>query len=166
MGSLTTGPGGNRGRAPVGSPDDKPKFTLGKLWLGFGVVVLLLLAYTGFVFWTRSQDTKLAVQQHAEKLAAEQHEADEKSVDALGGSDFKILAFYASPGLIHRGDQVTLCYGVSNAKSVKLDPPDANVWPAATRCLQVSPKKTTKYTFTADDGAGNTKAADLTITVQ
>ncbi len=146
--------------------EQKPKLTLRNLWLGFGGVVVLLLGYTGFVFWTRSQDTKLLVQQRAEKAAAEQREADEKSVDALGGSDFKILAFYASPGLIHRGDQVTLCYGVSNAKTVKLDPPDGNVWPAATRCLQIAPKKTTKYTFTAEDEAGNSKSADLTITVK
>jgi hypothetical protein len=146
--------------------EHKPKHTLRNLWLGFGAVVLLLLAYTGFVFWSRSEDTKLVAQRQAEMRAAEQREADEKSVDALGGSDFKILAFYASPGRIHRGDQVTLCYGVSNAKSVKLDPPDGSLWPAATRCLQIAPKKTTKYTLTADDGAGNTKSADLTITVK
>jgi hypothetical protein len=59
-----------------------------------------------------------------------------------------------------------MCYGVSNAKSVKLDPPDANVWPSNDRCLQISPKKTTTYTFTADDGQGNTKTATLTIEVK
>lgn len=144
----------------------KPKHTLRNMWIGFGGLVVLLLGYTGFVFWSRSQDTKLAMQQQAEKRAAEEHTADEKSVDALGGSEFKILAFYGSPGRIRRGEEVTLCYGVSKAKTVKLDPPDGNVWPAATRCLQVAPKKTTKYTLTADDGAGNAKSADLTITVK
>jgi hypothetical protein len=144
----------------------KSKHTLRNMWIGFGGVVLLLLGYTGFVFWSRSQDTTLAMQQQAEKRAAQEHEANEKSVDALGGSEFKILAFYGSPGLVRRGDEVTLCYGVSNAKTVKLDPPEGKVWPAATRCLQVSPKKTTKYTLTAEDGAGNSRSADLTITVK
>jgi len=47
-----------------------------------------------------------------------------KSFEVLGGADFKIISFYAMPGTIHRGDDVDMCYGVSNAKSVKLDPPD------------------------------------------
>jgi hypothetical protein len=87
-------------------------------------------------------------------------------VEELGGSDFKILAFYASPGSIHRGDTVDMCYGVSNAKTVKLDPPEANVWPSANRCMQVTPKKTTTYTLTIDDGKGNISNQQLTIIVK
>jgi hypothetical protein len=34
------------------------------------------------------------------------------------------------------------------------------------RCMQITPKKTTKYTFTADDGKGSTKTAELTIEVK
>jgi hypothetical protein len=90
-----------------------------------------------------------------------------KSFEVLGGADFKIVSFYAMPGTIHRGDSVDMCYGVSNAKSVKLDPPDvASMFPSLNRCVKVSPKKTTTYMFTADDGKGNTKTAQLTIEVQ
>ena len=98
--------------------------------------------------------------------AAAQRDAAEKSVEVLGGTEFKIISFYATPGMIQRGDTVDMCYGVSNAKSVKLDPPVANVWPSVDRCMQVTPKKTTTYTFTADDGKGNTKTAQLTIEVR
>jgi len=87
-------------------------------------------------------------------------------VEILGGSEFKIISFYASPGEIHRGDTVTMCYGVSNAKSVSVDPPIGEVWPSVSRCMQITPKKTTKYTFTADDGKGSTKTAELTIVVK
>jgi hypothetical protein len=59
-----------------------------------------------------------------------------------------------------------MCYGTSNAKSVSIDPPVADVWPSVNRCFPITPKKTTKYTFTADDGKGNKKTAELTIDVK
>ena len=79
-------------------------------------------------------------------------------------------AFVSHPdgviGRIHRGDTAEMCYGASNAKTVTLDPPEAKVWPSANRCMQVTPKKTTTYTLTIDDGKGNTAKQQLTITVK
>jgi hypothetical protein len=135
------------------------------MWTGFGVVAVIVIAYTAFVFWSRWQENSdLAAKQKAAQASA-QRDAAEKSVAVLGGSDFKIISFYATPGKIQRGDTVDMCYGVSNAKAVKLEPPVANVWPSVDRCIQVAPKKTTTYTFTADDGKGNAKTAQLTIEV-
>jgi hypothetical protein len=146
-------------------PEQKPARVLRKMWTGFGVVAVIVIAYTAFVFWSRWQENSdLAAKQKAAQASA-QRDAAEKSVAVLGGSDFKIISFYATPGKIQRGDTVDMCYGVSNAKSVKLDPPVANVWPSVDRCIQVAPKKTTTYTFTADDGKGNAKTAQLTIEV-
>ena len=88
-------------------------------------------------------------------------------IGSSGGADFKIISFYAMPPVIHRGDDVDMCYGVSNAKSVKLDPPDVpSMFPSLDRCVKVAPKKTTTYTFTADDGKGNTQTQKLTIEVR
>ncbi len=152
---------------PNGSePAKDPAAAAKRRWTFFGGVVLILLGYLVFVFWTRSQDNKLLMRERAEKAAADQKEEAEKSFESLGGADFKILAFYASPRIISKGDSVNMCYGVSNAKSVTLDPPEANVWPAATRCMTVTPKKTTKYVLTAVDANGNKASADLTITVK
>jgi hypothetical protein len=146
-------------------PEMKSPHALRNLWLGFGAVVLIVLAFVGYTFWSRhSENADLAYKQEAAR-SAQQRESDATAVEELGGSDFKILAFYASPGSIHRGDTVDMCYGVSDAKSVKLDPPEANVWPSANRCMQVTPKKTTTYTLTIDDGKGNTANQQLTITV-
>jgi len=146
-------------------PEAKAPRTLRNMWTGFAVLVAIVVGYTAFVFWSRWQENQdLAAKQKAAQAAA-QRDAAEKSVEMLGGSDFKIISFYATPGKIQRGDTVDMCYGVSNAKSVKLDPPVANVWPSVDRCMQVAPKKTTTYTFTADDGKGNTKTAQLTIEV-
>ena len=74
--------------------------------------------------------------------------------------------FSASPGLIHPGEEVTICYGASNAKSVSIDPPVGDLWPSVNRCFQIHPKKTTKYVFTAADGKGTQKTAELTIDVK
>jgi hypothetical protein len=146
-------------------PEQKTPRIVRNMWRGFGVLAVIVLAYTAFVFWSRWQENSdLAAKQKAAQAAA-RRDAAEKSVEMLGGNEFKIISFYATPGRIQRGDTVDMCYGVSNAKSVKLDPPVANVWPSVDRCMQVSPKKTTTYTFTADDGKGNIKTAQLTIEV-
>jgi hypothetical protein len=147
-------------------PETKKPNALRNLWMGFGGVLLIVLAFVGYTMWSRkTQDADLAYKQQAAKTA-QQRESDAAAVEELGGSDFKILSFYASPGLIHRGETVDMCYGVSNAKTVKLDPPEGNVWPSANRCLQVTPKKTTTYTLTIDDGKGNTANQQLTVTVK
>jgi hypothetical protein len=144
----------------------KEPHALRNLWIGFGAAVVIVLLYVAYTFWSRqTENADLAFKQQAAR-SAQQRESDAAAVEELGGSDFKIIAFYASPGLIHRGDTVDMCYGVSNAKAVKLDPPEANVWPSANRCMQVTPKKTTTYTLTADDGKGNTTNQQITITVK
>ena len=147
-------------------PETKKPNALRNLWMGFGAVALIVLAYVGYTMWSRkTQDADLAYKQQAAKTA-QQRESDAAAVEELGGSDFKILSFYASPGLIHRGETVDMCYGVSNAKTVKLDPPEGNVWPSANRCMQVTPKKTTTYTLTIEDGKGKTANQQLTVTVK
>jgi hypothetical protein len=137
------------------------------MWLGFGVLALIVLGYTAFVFWSRWQENSdIAAKERAAQAAKVRDDAA-KSFEVLGGADFKIVSFYAMPGTVHRGDSVDMCYGVSNAKSVKLDPPDvASMFPSLNRCVKVSPKKTTTYTFTAEDGKGNTQTQQLTIEVQ
>jgi hypothetical protein len=148
-------------------PEQKAPRTLRNMWMGFGVLALVVLGYTAFVFWSRWQvNQDIAAKEKAARAAKVRDDAA-KSFEVLGGADFKIVSFYAMPGTIHRGDSVDMCYGVSNAKSVKLDPPDvASMFPSLNRCVKVVPKKTTTYTFTADDGKGNTKTAQLTIEVQ
>ena len=71
------------------------------------------------------------------------------------------------PSTIQAGEKSSLCYSVSNAKAVKIEPQaEEPVWPAFSRCVHVSPRKTTKYTLTIDDGAGHTKTASVEVKVQ
>jgi hypothetical protein len=62
----------------------------------------------------------------------------------------KITQFYASPPNPSLGERTLVCYGVENAVSVTLDPPDERVWPAPSRCFAVTPKKAVTYTLTAE----------------
>jgi hypothetical protein len=146
--------------------EQKTAHVLRNMWLVFGAIVVIVLLYMGYTFWARWQENSDLAAKRQAAQSEEQRDEAQKTFENLGGDEFKIMGFYATPGLIRPGDTVQMCYGVSNAKTVKLDPPEADVWPAANRCMQVSPKKTTTYTLTADDGKGNTKTATLTIEVK
>jgi hypothetical protein len=126
------------------------------------VVFGLGVAYVGGVFYTRWHRDRVM----QEQAAAAKRDEDRKVFEGMGGNSFDILRFFPYPGEIKRGDSTMLCYGVSNAKSVTLEPQPNAVWPAFDRCVSVSPKKTTTYTFTATDAAGHTKSATVTVDVR
>lgn len=130
--------------------------------VGSGVVFLLAGIYVGWVFYSRRQQDRTIEAKAAEK---EQAHA-ERVYNLMGGDRFDILNIYADPGRIEAGGTADLCYSVSNAKSVKLEPQSQPVWPAFIHCVQVSPRRTTTYTLTADDGAGHTKKATVKIEVR
>ena len=66
----------------------------------------------------------------------------------------KITAFYPRDAIVTEGGKTVLCYGVMNAKSVRIDPPVEGVSPALSRCVEVRPKGETRYTLTAEGADG------------
>jgi hypothetical protein len=84
----------------------------------------------------------------------------------MGGKELAIQNFYATPGEVRRGQTVQLCYGVANAKTVTLEPQSSPVWPSYSRCVDVTPTKTTIYTLTIADASGNTKTQTLQVKVR
>ncbi len=130
------------------------------LYTSFLLAVATL--YVGWVFFSRRQDRR----EFEEKAAAKKREEDRRAVEMMGGNRFEILTFYASPGAIHRGETTQVCYGVSNTKTVRLEPQSNPVWPSLARCVDVAPKKDTTYTLTIEDGKGNTKTATVTVQVR
>jgi hypothetical protein len=58
-----------------------------------------------------------------------------------------------------------MCYGVVNATAVRLDPPVESVWPAVSRCFEVTPSKTTRYTLTAEgaDHASVSESVEIVV---
>ncbi|MBZ5526975.1 MAG: hypothetical protein LAN71_03605 [Acidobacteriia bacterium] len=130
------------------------------LYAASAIVVAAL--YAGNIFYGRWQESREIEQRAAEK----RRDLDAQIVESMGGKRLEIQSFYAAPGHIHRGDTSQLCYGVANAKKVTLDPPAGAVWPSLTRCLNVSPEKTTAYTLTIEDEKGNRKTETITLAVQ
>jgi hypothetical protein len=128
----------------------------------FGLVIVAALIYDGAIFYSRWNANRQAAQAQVEKEASQER----KELDAMGGGGLKILSFYAAPGTIRRGAHTTLCYGVVGAKNVRIEPPVDNVWPALTRCVQVSPRKDAEYKFIADDGAGHSATQSITVSVK
>jgi hypothetical protein len=66
----------------------------------------------------------------------------------------KITAFYPRDAIVTEGGKTVLCYGVTNAKSVHIDPPVEGVSPALSRCVEIRPRGETRYTLTAEGADG------------
>src|ERR1700722_5855551 len=133
-------------------PDSsKPPSPLRRLLPWIGVIVLVGISYDGAIFYTRWNSEQAGERLRAEKQA----EQYRRTAELVGGDTLKILNFYAAPGAIRKGEHATLCYGVNAAKTVRLEPPVEEVWPALQHCLQVSPLKETAYKLIAEDSAGH-----------
>jgi hypothetical protein len=59
-----------------------------------------------------------------------------------------------------------LCYGVENAKSVRISPMLRGVYPSPNHCLEIVPEHTTHYTLLAEGYDGTVDARSLTLPVQ
>jgi hypothetical protein len=123
--------------------------------------VVLALLYDGYIFYSRWQNARDAKRQQQEKEAQEARQ----TIEMLGGDKLKILTFYASPGVIKRGDHTDLCFGVNNAKSVRIEPHVEDLHPALSYCMQISPREDTEYKLTAEDAAGHTATQSVEVKV-
>ncbi len=128
----------------------------------FVIAVLVV----GWIFFSRWQENRDIENRAKEERTQKQQEQDRITLEQLGGKELAIQNFYATPAVIHRGETVPLCYGVANAKTVKLEPQSNPVWPSYSRCVDVTPTKTTTYTLTIADAAGNTRTQTLVVQVR
>lgn len=129
------------------------------------IILAVVAVFVGWILFSRWSDNKLIDRQASEQKKEKQQASDRATLEQMGGKQLDIQAFYASPGAVHRGESVQLCYGVANAKTVTLEPQDNPVWPSYSRCVDVKPTKTTTYTLTIDDGAGNSKTQSLEVKI-
>jgi hypothetical protein len=147
--------------------DQQPKSNPArKLWLYSSPILLIVIVYSSWTMLSRWQENKQLEERAAQQAREKEKLQAQQTVESLGGDRFDILAFYVSPGAIHKGDSAQLCYGVSNAKTVTLDPPVAEMWPSASRCFDITPTKTTNYTLTATDAQGAKKSVSVELRVQ
>lgn len=125
-------------------------------------LVLIAIVYVAYIFYSRHQDVK-----DAERKAAEQQASENRKVaEMYGGDQLKILNFYATAGPLHKGESAQLCYSVSNAQSVKIEPDIHDVPVSYSNCVKIAPLKDTVYTLSAADKKGNTQQVQLTMHVE
>ena len=127
-----------------------------------GVALLVVL----WILYSRWQEDRLIERRNREETWRKQLESDRNTVEQLGGKELAIQSFYATPGAAKKGETVQLCYGVANAKTVRLEPQPNAVWPSYARCVNVSPDKTTTYTLAISDASGKTLSQSLQVTVR
>jgi len=150
----------------VSDPVSRTKSILKNPLLYSSAVLLVASLSVAFVVISRWRDRRNIERQAAQELAEKQRVQDRMSVEQLGGKEFRILSFYASPTVIRRGQTAQLCYGVANARSVKLEPRTQPVWPSVAHCVDVSPTTSITYTLTIEDAAGKTQSQDVEIKVR
>jgi hypothetical protein len=148
----------SRARAPGAGQGTRPTVTINvvaRLVRIMWVPLLLSVLYTGWVFWQR-------------RTAGPSSNASRVERDPLAayGARVKILHFYTTTREIAPGGKADVCYSVINATSLRLDPPVERVWPAVSRCFEVTPAMSTRYTLTAEDGKHNTVSESLEIAVK
>ena len=131
-------------------------------WTVLGLVALAVC----LILLSRWRENRDIERRAAEQQTEKQRERDRAALEQMGGKELAIQNFYAIPGVIRRGESIQLCYGVANAKTVKLEPQSNPVWPSYSRCVDVTPTKSTTYTLTISDAAGHTKTQSLAVKVR
>jgi hypothetical protein len=135
---------------------------MGRLAIPLKVAAIVVAAYLGYVFLAR-----YTANQRWEARQRKQDAAPNPAFEATyGGTAVKILQFYARDYTIAAGQETLLCYGVLNARSVRIEPPVEDVHVALTHCVTVQPERDTRYTITAEGKDGQTASAALTLAVK
>ncbi len=116
----------------------------------------------GWIYYSRWSEKRAFIRRLEEPQAAQ----DRAVLEAYGGGRLTILGFYAAPSIIKRGETTQLCYGVSNSKMVRIEPPIEDVWPSHSRCVNASPRVDTVYKLIAEDAQGHTETASVTVQVR
>jgi hypothetical protein len=152
--------------AHVPQPSPKTKSAFKNPLLYSSLLVGIVILVVAWIFFSRWQENLSIERRSREENSRKQSENDRVALEQFGGKELAIQSFYASPGAIHKGDSVQLCYGVANAKTVKLEPQPNAVWPSYARCVSVAPTKSTTYTLMVSDASGNTKTQSLQVKVE
>jgi len=125
------------------------------------VVVAATALYAGWTFLGRYvSDRRWDASRHAA-----QPERAAEFERTYGATAVKILMFYAREASLTEGTPSVICYGVVNAKSVRIEPPVEGVSVSPNRCVEVAPERDTRYTLTAGGSDGHTVSESFVLPV-
>lgn len=119
------------------------------------------IAYLAWIFVSRAMSTNRWTRQN---------QPDEKANSEFnriyGGTGVKILQFYARDVSMAQGTKSVICYGVLNAKTVRIEPKvEGVVSPSLNRCVEVYAEKATRFTLTAEGADGRTASESFELGV-
>ena len=123
------------------------------------ILVVLVAIYLGWTYYSRWSSNR-AFKQRMEEL----QESQESTISKTYG-ELKILGFYATPPIVSPGEAAQLCYSVTSAESVRIEPHVDHVWPSISRCVDVTPTENTTYKLIAEDAEGKMVSAETTVEV-
>lgn len=144
-------------------PEHPQKRGLGSILPYTSVAVVIAALYVAWTFYSRHEANVRAAQELAARQA-EQRQEEARQIFGSGGLSFRTWS--ADKAMVHAGESVNICYGIVDAKTVKIDPPVADLKPSYLHCFPVEPKQTTTYKITAEDGKGHKASEQLTIQVK
>jgi hypothetical protein len=122
----------------------------------FAVAAVLL--YSAYVVGSRYLENR---EIERRQLAVE---AERYKPYAGKGTSVRIVQFYA-PQTVARGEAVSICYSVENAKTVRIEPPVEKLWPSLSRCISTTPREDTTYTLTAEGNDGSAATQSIKVVV-
>jgi len=126
-----------------------------------GVVLLIALAYLAWVGLTRHNANREF------ERAAEESEAARYRKLVPSGTELKITQFYASKQEAARGESILVCYGVENARSVRIEPLiEQQLLPLPVKCFPFAPHRTTTLKLVAEGEQGGEATASITVRVR
>ncbi len=123
------------------------------------VAIAPALAYLGFVFTMRYSAMGPRNPMPSDEWMDRQMEFER----VYGGTAVRIIQFYSPNGDLMEGDSTLICYGVVNAKSVRIEPPVEGVGVALNRCVKVAPEEATRYTLIVEGNDGSVVSESFVI---
>jgi len=121
----------------------------------------LLGARLGWV-WLARKDAHSRMEQ----TSANRERAGKSAAIPADDGSVRITQFYARSGEMIAGDSNVICYGTSNADSVRVEPPVENLSPALTRCFYIDPQQDTTYTLVALGAGGKQVTESFRVRVK
>jgi hypothetical protein len=123
------------------------------------MLAVLIVLYLGWVFYSRWSENR------AFKVRVQELQESQESTISKTYGELKILGFYATPPIVGPGETAQLCYSVTSAENVRIEPHVENVWPSFSRCVDVRPTENTTYKLIAEDADGKKVTAETTVEV-
>jgi len=121
----------------------------------------IALAYLAWVGLSRRSANR-EIQRETEEREAARHKAPIPSY----GTALKILQFYVSKREVASGESMLVCYGVDNARAVRIEPLAEQLIPLPGKCVTFAPKRTTTLKLVAEGSRGGEASESITVRVR